>query len=51
MDLVKVALKWGVRKGASVIAQSFNEERMKDNMAALNLKLDDEDLLPFICSF
>ncbi|XP_044504430.1 NADPH-dependent aldo-keto reductase, chloroplastic-like [Mangifera indica] len=40
----QVALKWGLSKGASVIVKSFNQERMKENMAAFNLKLDDEDL-------
>lgn len=45
MYLVKVALKWGLTKGASVIVKSFNEERMRENMASFNIKLDDEDLL------
>ncbi|XP_044504359.1 NADPH-dependent aldo-keto reductase, chloroplastic-like [Mangifera indica] len=40
----QVALKWGLSKGASVIVKSFNQERMRENMAAFNLKLDDEDL-------
>ncbi|XP_044504518.1 NADPH-dependent aldo-keto reductase, chloroplastic-like [Mangifera indica] len=40
----QVALNWGLSKGASVIVKSFNQERMKENMAAFNLKLDDEDL-------
>lgn len=42
---MKVALKWGLTKGASVIVKSFNKERMKQNMASINLKLDDEDLI------
>lgn len=42
---MKVALKWGLTKGASVIVKSFNEERMRENMASFNIKLDDEDLL------
>lgn len=41
----QVALKWGLTKGASVIVKSFNEERMRENMASFNIKLDDEDLL------
>lgn len=28
-----------------MIVKSFNEERMRENMASFNLKLDDEDLL------
>lgn len=42
---MKVALKWGLTKGASVIVKSFNEERMRENMASFNIKLDAEDLL------
>ncbi|KAL2540041.1 NAD(P)-linked oxidoreductase superfamily protein [Abeliophyllum distichum] len=41
----QVALSWGLSKGASVIVKSFNEDRMKENMEALDLKLDDYDLL------
>ncbi|XP_028105621.1 NADPH-dependent aldo-keto reductase, chloroplastic-like isoform X2 [Camellia sinensis] len=43
--LNQVALRWGLSKGASVIVKSFNEERMKENMGALDLRLDDHDLL------
>ncbi|XP_077234362.1 NAD(P)-linked oxidoreductase superfamily protein [Tasmannia lanceolata] len=39
----QVALRWGLEKGASVIAKSFNQERMKENMGALELRLDKED--------
>lgn len=42
---MKVALKWGLTKGASVIVKSFNEDRMRENMASFDIKLDDEDLL------
>ncbi|KAK9292185.1 hypothetical protein L1049_020145 [Liquidambar formosana] len=41
----QVALKWGLSKGSSVITKSFNEDRIKENMGALDLKLDDQDLL------
>ncbi|CAI9767609.1 unnamed protein product [Fraxinus pennsylvanica] len=41
----QVALNWGLSKGASVIVKSFNEDRLKENMGALDLKLDDYDLL------
>ncbi|KAJ0100165.1 hypothetical protein Patl1_19856 [Pistacia atlantica] len=41
----QVALKWGLSKGASVIVKSFNQERIRENMASFNLKLDDEDLI------
>ncbi|KAF5207485.1 Methylecgonone reductase [Thalictrum thalictroides] len=40
----QVALSWGLSKGASMITKSFNQERMKENMKALELKLDDEDV-------
>lgn len=41
----QVALRWGLSKGASAIVKSFNYERMKENMGALDLRLDDNDLL------
>ncbi|GFQ04705.1 non-functional NADPH-dependent codeinone reductase 2 [Phtheirospermum japonicum] len=41
----QVALRWGLSKGSSVIVKSFNEERLKENMGALDLKLDDSDIL------
>ncbi|KAA8533876.1 hypothetical protein F0562_031393 [Nyssa sinensis] len=41
----QVSLGWGLLKGASVIVKSFNEDRMKENMGALDLRLDDRDLL------
>ncbi|KAJ4955598.1 hypothetical protein NE237_012381 [Protea cynaroides] len=40
----QVALKWGMSKGVSVIVKSFNEGRIKENMKALTLKLDEEDV-------
>ncbi|XP_030532954.1 NADPH-dependent aldo-keto reductase, chloroplastic [Rhodamnia argentea] len=41
----QVALQWGVSKGASVIAKSFRKDRMEENTGALDLGLDDRDLL------
>ncbi|GLT39814.1 hypothetical protein SLA2020_139840 [Shorea laevis] len=41
----QVALKWGLSKGASVIVKSFKQERLKENIASINLKLDEQDLL------
>lgn len=41
---MKVALRWGFTKGASVVVKSFNQERMRENMGALDLRLDDQDL-------
>ncbi|KDP22435.1 hypothetical protein JCGZ_26266 [Jatropha curcas] len=41
----QVALKWGLSKGSSMIVKSFNQNRMKENIEALDLKLDNQDLL------
>ncbi|XP_019053523.1 PREDICTED: aldo-keto reductase family 4 member C9-like [Nelumbo nucifera] len=41
----QVALSWGLSKGVSLIMKSFNEERMKENMGALEVKLEKEDVL------
>lgn len=38
-------MKWGLSKGASVIVKSFNQNRLKENMEALDLKLDDQDFV------
>ncbi|GFZ15187.1 NAD(P)-linked oxidoreductase superfamily protein [Actinidia rufa] len=40
----QVALRWGLSKGSSVIAKSFNKGRMKENIGAVDLRLDDCDL-------
>lgn len=40
----QVALSWGLSKGASVIVKSFNQERMKENKGALDLKLRDQEI-------
>ncbi|GER35074.1 NAD(P)-linked oxidoreductase superfamily protein [Striga asiatica] len=41
----QVALGWGLSKGSSVIVKSFNQERLKENMGSLDLKLEDSDIL------
>ncbi|KAL1551710.1 alcohol dehydrogenase (NADP(+)) [Salvia divinorum] len=41
----QVALSWGLSKGASVIAKSFNQERLRENKGALDLKLEDDEIL------
>lgn len=41
----KVALAWGLSKGSSVIVKSFNQKRMKENMEALHLSLENCDIL------
>ncbi|KAJ4847263.1 hypothetical protein Tsubulata_038910 [Turnera subulata] len=41
----QVALSWGLSKGASMIVKSFNQDRMRENMEALNLQLDDQDII------
>lgn len=41
----QVALSWGLSKGASVIAKSFNQERLRENKGALELKLEDDEIL------
>ncbi|XP_004146921.1 NADPH-dependent aldo-keto reductase, chloroplastic [Cucumis sativus] len=41
----QVALQWGLLKGSSVIVKSFNEDRLRENFGALDLKLDDQDCL------
>jgi len=43
-ESLKVALQWGLSKGSSMIVKSFNQKRLKENMEALNVKLDDQDL-------
>ncbi|KAF9689524.1 hypothetical protein SADUNF_Sadunf01G0100900 [Salix dunnii] len=40
----QVALQWGLSKGSSMIVKSFNQKRLRENMEALNVKLDDQDL-------
>ncbi|XP_015069485.1 NADPH-dependent aldo-keto reductase, chloroplastic-like [Solanum pennellii] len=40
----QIALRWGLYQGSSVIVKSFNPRRMKENIGALDLTLDDWDL-------
>ncbi|KAL3524152.1 hypothetical protein ACH5RR_016986 [Cinchona calisaya] len=39
------ALAWGLAEGSIVIVKSFDQRRMKENIAALQLTLDDSDIL------
>lgn len=41
---MKVALQWGISQGSSVIAKSFNQDRLDENMGAIDLELDDYDV-------
>lgn len=41
---MKVALQWGISQGSSVIAKSFNQDRLDENMGALDLELDNYDV-------
>ncbi|XP_057771125.1 non-functional NADPH-dependent codeinone reductase 2-like [Salvia miltiorrhiza] len=41
----QIALSWGLLKGASVIVKSFNQERLKENKGALDLKLEYDEIL------
>ncbi|CAL1371618.1 unnamed protein product [Linum trigynum] len=40
----QVALQWGLAKGVSVVVKSFNQRRIRENMEAINLELDDGDI-------
>jgi alcohol dehydrogenase (NADP+) len=39
-----VALAWGIKRGTSVVPKSVNEGRIKQNMACLEVKLDEADM-------
>ncbi|KAJ8752840.1 hypothetical protein K2173_008575 [Erythroxylum novogranatense] len=41
----QVALKWGLSKGSSAIVKSFNQTRMKENIGAFDVMVDDQDIL------
>ncbi|KAG6428866.1 hypothetical protein SASPL_106905 [Salvia splendens] len=41
----QIALSWGLSKEVSVNVKSFNQERMKENKGAIDLKLEDEEIL------
>ncbi len=40
----QVILAWGMQRGCSVIPKSVNPERIRENLAALRVKLDAEDM-------
>ncbi|CAI0404519.1 unnamed protein product [Linum tenue] len=40
----QVALQWGLAKGVSVVVKSFNQRRIRENLEAINLELDDGDI-------
>jgi len=39
-----VALAWGIKRGISVLPKAVSENHIKENLEALNVKLDDEDM-------
>ncbi|KAK9142968.1 hypothetical protein Syun_012368 [Stephania yunnanensis] len=41
----QVALSWGISTGTTVVAKSFNQDRMEENLNALKLRLDEEDVI------
>ena len=41
---MQVGLRWVYEQGASVIAKSFNNKRMKENLQIFEWKLREEDL-------
>lgn len=40
----QVLLSWGLRRGTAVLAKSTSEKHIKENLAAADLRLDDEDM-------
>ena len=40
----KVVLRWNVQRGCSVIPQSSNQERIKQNLDLFGFALDDDDI-------
>ena len=41
---LQVALAWGIKHGVAVLPKSVSENHIKENLEALNVKLDDEDM-------
>lgn len=37
-------MMWCIQRGTPVIPKSVNEKRIKENLACLSVKLDDEDM-------
>ena len=42
--LIQVALAWGIKHGIAVIPKSVSENHIKENLEALHVKLDDDDM-------
>jgi D-xylose reductase len=42
---VQVVLRWGTRRGTSVLAKSISAERMAENLASNNIELTPEDMM------
>lgn len=42
--LVQVALRWVYEQGVSLVAKSFNKERMKENLQIFDWSLSEEEL-------
>ena len=40
----QLALAWAVKRGTSVIPKSVNESRLKENLEAIDIDLDDDDM-------
>lgn len=40
----QVLIRWAMERGTSVIPKSVNAERIRENLAAADLRLDDEDM-------
>ena len=40
----KVALAWGIKRGISVLPKSVSGNHIKENLEALHVKLDDDDM-------
>ena len=40
----QVALAWGIKRGTPVLPKSVSDNHIKENLEALNVKLDDDDM-------
>lgn len=40
----QVALAWGIKRGTPVLPKAVSENHIKDNLEALHLKLDEDDM-------
>ena len=41
---MQVALAWGIKRGTPVLPKAVSENHIKENLEALNVKLDDDDM-------